>query len=177
MGFLETYGYILSYFGIGLLGLGILLSICGIIPACYWLFASVSANRGFVVFRRLLVMLAVILVASSYVRSSSFYEAAGWWKTTFLGTFLLSFFVPVLRMDRVHLDRRADRGLAMISGLWWGILVFSEALLVSGLAQQTIVLYLFVGVTGILSGSILGTTFARTARQKMAESTQAAGAP
>lgn len=177
MGFIETYGYILSYFGIGLLGLGILISICGIVPACYWIFTSVSANRGPVVFRRVLVMLAVIYVTSSYVRSPSFYEAAGWWKTTFFAAFLIGFFVPVLWMDRVRLDCRTDRGIAMISCLWWGILVFSEALLVSGVPHQAIVLYLFVGVTGVLSGSMLGTTFARTARQKMAESTQSAGAP
>jgi hypothetical protein len=177
MGFFETYGYILSYFGIGLLGLGILISIVGIVPACYWLFTSVSVNRGPVIFRRILVMIAVIFIASSYVRSPSFYEAAGWWKTTFFAAFLLGFFVPVLRMDLDRLDRRADRGIAMISCLWWGILVFSEALLISGVIHQAMVLYLFVRMTGILSGSILGTTFARTARQKIAESTQTAEAP
>jgi hypothetical protein len=176
MGFIETYGYILSYFGIGLLGLGILISICGIIPACYWIFTSVSTNRGPAIFRRVLVMTAVIFVASSYVHSTPFYEAAGWWKTTFFAAFLPGFLVPVLRMDLVRLDRRADRGLAMVSCLWWGILVFSEALLISGVLHQAIVLYLFVGMTGILSGSTLGTTFARTARQKMAESTQTAEA-
>jgi hypothetical protein len=122
-------------------------------------------------------MLSVIFVASSYVGSPSFYEAAGWWKTTFFGAFLPGFFVPVLRMDLVRLDRRSDRGIAMISGLWWGILVFSEALLVSGVPDQAIILYLFVAVTGILSGGILGTTFARTARQRMTESTQTAGGP
>jgi hypothetical protein len=177
MGFIEIYGYILSYFGIGLLGLGILISICGIIPACYWLFTSVSVNGGPFVFRRILAMLALIFVASSYLHSPSFYEVAGWWKTTFFGTFILGFLVPVLRTDLVHLDCRTDRGIAMLSGLWWGILVFSEALLVSGAPQQAIVLYLFTAVTGFLSGGILGTTLARIARQKMAEPAQISGRP
>ncbi len=38
MGFLGTYGYILSIFGIIFLGLAILLSLFVIIPASYWLF-------------------------------------------------------------------------------------------------------------------------------------------
>jgi hypothetical protein len=174
MGFIETYSNILSYFGIGFLGVGILVSICGIVPACYWLFTSAAANRGSVVFRRILVMLAVILVSFSYLGSPSFYEAAGWWKVTFLGALILGFIIPVLRTDLLRLDRRTDRGIAIISGVWWGILVFSEALLVSGAPHQIVVLYVFVAVTGMFSGGILGTTTARIARQKMVESAGAA---
>ena len=175
MGFTEIYGYILSYFGIGFLGIGILLSIGLIIPACYWLFTSLAVNKGSVVFRRMLVMLAVIYISFSYLGSPAFYEAAGWWKITFLGTFILGFIVPVFRMDIVRLDRRRDRGLAWISSAWWILLVFSEALLVSGAPHQVVVLYLFIGIAGILCGSMIGTTLAQTARRKIAESAQAAG--
>lgn len=174
MGFTEIYGYILSYFGIGILGLGILLSLGLIIPACYWLFTSLAVNKGSVVFRRMLVMFAVIYISFSYLGSPAFYEAAGWWKITFLGAFILGFIVPVLRMDIVRRDRRRDRGLAWISGAWWTLLVFSEALLVSGATHQVVVLYLFIGIAGILCGSMIGTTIAQTARRKIAESAQVA---
>jgi len=175
MGFAEAYSYILSYFGIGLVGLGILISICGIIPACDWLFRSLSGNGGPVIFRRLLAMLTVIFVSSFYLGSPAFYEIAGWWKTTFLGGFALGFAVPVLRADLLQLDRRTDRSLSIIAGIWWGILVFSEALLVSGAPHQAVVLYLFAAVTGILAGGTLGITVTRTARQKMAEPAEASG--
>ncbi|HBB17852.1 MAG TPA: hypothetical protein DCZ97_12955 [Syntrophus sp. (in: bacteria)] len=175
MGFTEMYSYILSYFGICFLGLGILLSMGLIIPACYWLFTTFAVNEGSVVFRRLLVMLAVIYISFSYLGTPSFYEAAGWWKTTFFGAFILGFIVPVLRMDISRLDRRRDRGLAWISGVWWSLLVFSEALLVSEASHQAMVLYLFTGVAGILCGVTIGTTFAQTARRKIAESAQATG--
>jgi VanZ family protein len=177
MGFVETYGHILSYFGIGLLGLGILVSIFGIISACYWLFTSVSNTQGPVISRRLLVVLAVIAVSSSYLGSPSFYEVMGWWKTTIFGTFILGFMAPILRTDLVRLERRADRGIAMIAGIWWSILVFSEALLVSGAPNQAIVLYLFAAVAGIFAGSTLGVTVARTARMKMAGPAEASGTP
>lgn len=175
MGFTEIYGYILSYFGIGFLGLGILLSVGLIIPACYWLYTALAVNKGSVVFRRLLVMLAIIYFSFSYLHSPSFYEVAGWWKLTFLGAFILGFILPVLRMDIIRPNRRRDRALAWLSGAWWGLLVFSEALLVSGAPHQAAVLYLFIGVAGILCGGMIGTTFVETARRKIAESAQAAG--
>ena len=69
MGFVEVYKYILSYFGIGILGIGILLSIGLIIPACYWLFTCASANRGAAVFRRVMLVLVIMLISFSYVRA------------------------------------------------------------------------------------------------------------
>jgi len=175
MGFIETYSHILSYFGIGLLGLGILISICGIIPACYWLFTSVSSNGGPVIFRRILVTLAVIFVSTSYLGSPSFYEVMGWWKATISGAFIVGFIATILRTDLVRLEQRTGRGIAIIAGIWWFVLVFSEGLLVSGAPHQAIVLYLFAAVTGIFAGGTLGTTVARTARMKMAGPAEASG--
>ena len=169
MGFAEVYGHILSYFGIGFLGLGILVSICAIIPACYWIFSSLSNNRGSLVFRRMLVILAVFYISFSYLRSPVFFEAAGWWKVTFFSAAVIGFIVPLLRLDMAGPERRSDRGIAMVSGLWWGLLVFSEALLVSGAPHQVIVLYLFTGVAGLLCGGTLGSTLARTARRRPSE--------
>ncbi|PKN53519.1 MAG: hypothetical protein CVU55_02535 [Deltaproteobacteria bacterium HGW-Deltaproteobacteria-13] len=176
MGFFETYSYILSYFGIGFLGLGILLSIALIIPACYWLFTSLSVNQGSVAFRRIILMFVVTYISFAYLRSPSFYEIMGWWKTTFLITFIIGFIVPVLRMDIARPDRKKDRGIAFISGAWWSLLIFSEALLVSGASYQVVVLYLFTGISGILCGGMMGTTFAQTARRKISESVPATGA-
>lgn len=175
MGFLGTYGYILSIFGIVFLGLAILLSLFVIIPASYWLFSSLSSNRGPAVFRRLFAMLVIILVSSSYLNSPTFYGMAQWRKTTLICSFIVGIVIPVLRIDLLRLDRSSDSVLAMLAGLWWLILVISEALLVSGVQGQTGLLYLFIAVTGILCGSILGTTAARIAKQKLVQSEPEAG--
>ncbi|MBN1472167.1 MAG: hypothetical protein JW925_10335 [Syntrophaceae bacterium] len=175
MGFAEVYKYILSYFGIGFLGIGILLSVGLIIPACYWLFTSVSVNKGAVVFRRILLMLAIMYVSFSYLRAPSFYEIGGWWKTTFWATFVIGFIVPVFRLDIARPDRRKDRVIAWMSGVWWTLLIVSEALLVSGATLQAFILYLFIVVTGLLCGGMMGTTVAQTAKRKISESTEATG--
>lgn len=174
MGFAEVYKYILSYFGIGFLVIGILLSIGLIIPACYWLFASVSVNKGAVVFRRILLMLAIMYISFAYVSAPSFYEIGGWWKTTFWAAFIIGFMVPVFRIDIIRLDRQQDRAVAMISGLWWILLIFSEGLLVSGVPYQAFILYLLIGVAGIFCGGMIGTTVAQTAKRKMSESSETA---
>ncbi|MBN1363700.1 MAG: hypothetical protein JW976_02745 [Syntrophaceae bacterium] len=173
MGFSEVYKYILSFFGIGFLGIGILLSICLIIPACYWLFTSVSFNKGAVVFRRIFVMLAVMYISFSYLRAPYFYEIGGWWKITFWLSFIIGFIVPVLRLGIVRLNRQRDRGIALISSVWWTLLIFSEALLVSGTPHQAFILYPFMIVTGILCGGIMGITVAQTAKQKISKSAEA----
>lgn len=175
MGFAEVYKYILSYFGIGLLGIGILLSIGLIIPACYWLFTSVSLNKGAVIFRRILLMLAIMYISFSYLRAPSFYEIGGWWKTTFWVSFIIGFIVPVLRLDIVRPDGQGDRSIAWISGVWWFLLIFSEALLVSGTPHQSFILYPFMIVTGILCGGMMGITSAQTAKRKISESAGATG--
>jgi peptidoglycan/LPS O-acetylase OafA/YrhL len=175
MGFLGTYGYILSIFGIVFLGLAILLSLFVIIPASYWLFSSLSSNRGPAVFRRLFAMLVIILVSSSYLNSPTFYGMAQWRKTTLICSFIIGIVIPVLRIDLLSLDRSLDRVLAMLAGLWWLMLVISEALLVSGVQGQSVLLYLFIAVTGILCGAILGTTAARIAKQKLVQSKPEAG--
>lgn len=169
MGFAEVYKYILSYFGIGFLGIGILLSIVLIIPAGYWLFSALAMNKGAVVFRRMIVLIAVIYLSFSYVRTPSFYEMAGWWKSAFLTGFALAAIVHFLRMDIARVDRRRDRALAWLSMIWFGLLIFSEALLVSWAAYQVWVLYLFMGMAGVLCGSIIGRTFVQTARRKISE--------
>jgi hypothetical protein len=174
MGFTEVYKYILSYFGIGFLGVGILLSIVLIIPAFYWLFTALAHNKGALVFRRILVMFAVVYISFSYSRSPSFFEIAGWWKTVFLGGFAFAFIVHFLRLDIARIDRRRDRALAWISAVWFGLLIFSEALLVSWATYQVWVLYFFMGSAGILCGSITGRTFVQTARRKINETAQAA---
>jgi hypothetical protein len=173
MGFAEVYKYILSYFGIGFLSIGILLSIGLVIPACYWLFTSVSVNQGAVVFRRILLMLAIMYISFSYVRAPSFYEIGGWWKTTFWAAVVVGFLVPVFRIDIIHFDRKQDRAIAVISGLWWILLIFSEALLVSGVPYQAFILYLFVAVAGILCGGMIGTTVAQIAKRKRSDSSEA----
>lgn len=175
MGFAEVYKYILSYFGIGFLGIGILLSIGLIIPACYWLFTSVSVNKGAVVFRRILLMLAIMYISFAYLRAPSFYEIGGWWKTTFWAAFIVGLIVPVLRLDIARPDRQKDRGMAWIAGVWWFLLIFSEALLVSGAPHQAFVLYPFTIVTGIFCGGMIGLTVAQTAKRKVSESTEATG--
>jgi len=175
MGFLGTYGYILSIFGIIFLGLAILLSLFVIIPASYWLFSSLSSNRGPAVFRRLFAMLVIILVSSSYLNSPTFYGMAQWRKTTLICSFIVGIVIPVLRIDLVQLDRLSDRILASLAGLWWLILVISEALLVSGVEGQSVLLYFFIAVTGILCGAFLGTTAARIAKQKLVQSEPEAG--
>jgi peptidoglycan/LPS O-acetylase OafA/YrhL len=175
MGFLATYGHILSYFGIVFLGLAILVSLFVIIPASYWLFSSLSSNRGPAVFRRLFAMLVIILVSSSYLNSPTFYGMAQWRKTTLICSFIVGIVIPVLRIDLVQLDRLSDRILASLAGLWWLILVISEALLVSGVEGQSVLLYLFIVVTGILCGAVLGTTAARIAKQKLVQSEPEAG--
>jgi len=175
MGFFATYGHILSYFGIAFLGLAILVSLCAIIPACYWLFSSLSSNRGPAVFRRLLTMVVISLVSSSYLGSPAFYGMAQWRKTTLICAFILGVAIPILRTDLIRLDRHSDRVLAMLAGLWWLILIVSEALLVSGVEGQSVLLYLFIAVTGILCGAILGTTAARVAKQKLDQSMPEAG--
>ncbi len=175
MGFLATYGHILSYFGIAFLGLAILVSLCAIVPACYWLFSSLSSNRGPAVFRRLLTMVVISLVSSSYLGSPAFYGMAQWRKTTVICAFILGIVIPVLRTDLVRLDRYSNRVLAMLAGLWWLILVVSEALLISGVSEQSVLLYLFMAVTGFLCGAIIGTTAARTAKQKLVQSMPEAG--
>lgn len=177
MGFSEIYSFILSYFGIVLLGAGIMLSIALIVPACHWLFISLSVNNGAVAFRRIIVMLTVMYLTFSYLRSPSFYEVAGWWRTTFFATFVIGFMVPALRLDIVRPDRKRDRGIAIISVVWWMLLIFSEALLISGALLQTFILYPFTAVAGILCGSMMGVTVAQTARRKISESAQATGAP
>ncbi|HOQ40590.1 MAG TPA: hypothetical protein PLG94_00200 [Smithellaceae bacterium] len=175
MGFLGTYGYILSIFGIIFLGLAILLSLFVIIPASYWLFSSLSSNRGPAVFRRLFAMLVIILVSSSYLNSPTFYGMAQWRKTTLIFSFIVGIVIPVLRIDLLRVDHSSDRVLAMLAGLWWLILVISEALLVSGVEGQSVLLYFFIAVTGILCGAILGTTAARIAKQKLVQSEPEAG--
>jgi len=175
MGFLATYGHILSYFGIAFLGLAILVSLCAIVPACYWLFSSLSSNRGPAVFRRLLTMVVISLVSSSYLGSPSLYGMAQWRKTTVICAFILGVVIPVLRTDLVRLDRYSNRALAMLAGLWWLILVVSEALLISGVSEQSVLLYLYMAVTGFLCGTIIGTTVARTAKQKLVQSMPEAG--
>jgi hypothetical protein len=175
MGFSEVYKYILSYFGIGFLGIGILLSIGLIIPACYWLFTSLSVNKGAVIFRRILVMFAVMYISFYYLRAPSFYEIGGWWRITFLISFIIGFIAPVLRLDIVQPDQQKDRGIAWISGVWWFLLIFSEALLVSGAPHQAFVLYPFMIVTGILCGGMIGITVVQTAKRKISESAEATG--
>ena len=175
MGFSEVYKYILSYFGIGFLGIGILLSIGLIIPACYWLFTSLSVNKGAVIFRRILVMFAVMYISFFYLRSPSFYEIGGWWRITFLISFIIGFIAPVFRLDIARPDCRSDRGIAWISGGWWFLLIFSEALLISGAPHQAFVLYPFMVVTGILCGGMIGITVAQIAKRKISESAEATG--
>ena len=170
MGFFATYGHILSYFGIAFLTLAILVSLCAIIPACYWLFSALSSNRGPAVFRRLLTMVVIGFVSSAYLGSPVFYGMAPWRKTTLICAFILGVAIPVFRADLIRLNRHSDRVLAMLGGLWWLILVISEALLVSGVQGQSALLYLFMAVTGFLCGAILGTTVARTAKQKLVQS-------
>ncbi len=175
MGFAEVYKYILSYFGIGFLGIGILLSIALVIPACYWLFTSVAINKGTVIFRRILLMLVIMYISFSYLRAPFFYEIGGWWKTTFWAAFVISFIVPVLRLDIARSDHHKDRGIAWMSGAWCLLLIFSEALLVSGMPHQAFVLYPFIIMTGVLCGSMMGITVAQTAKRKISESIEATG--
>ena len=100
---------------------------------------------------------------------------AQWRKTTLICFFIIGIVIPVLRIDLLHLDRSSDRFLAMLAGMWWLILIISEALLVSGVEGQSVLLYIFIAVTGFLCGAILGTTAARIAKQKLDQSEPEAG--
>lgn len=166
MGFLETYGHLLSYFGIAVLGIAILVSICAVIPACYWLFSALSSHRGSVVFRRLLAAIVIGFISYSYLGSAFFYGMAVWRRTTVISAFIVGLMAPVLLIARIDLEKRSSRGLAMLSGLWWALLVLSEALLVSGVAEQAVLLYPFMAVAGLLCGAILGSTAARMAKRQ-----------
>ena len=168
MGFTETWSYILSYFGIFFLGLAIFISICAVIPACYWLFSSLASNRGPMIFSRIVAFLVVAYITYSYLGSPFFYGIASWRRTTIISAFVVGLVVPLLRMGNLRLERRSDRGLAVLSSVWWGILVVSEALLVSGYAQQGLLLYLFMAATGLVCGAIFGSTIARLGRQGQA---------
>jgi len=127
------------------------------------------------VFRRLLALVVVGFISYSYLGSPFFYGIAQWRRTTILCAFIIGLLLPIIRSDGVRLEKRTDRGLAMLSGLWWAILVVSEALLVSGVQGQAVLLYLFMAVTGLLYGAVLGVTTARIAKQKMVEPAAGAG--
>lgn len=126
-------------------------------------------------FRRLLALVVVGFISYSYLGSPFFYGIAQWRRTTILCAFIIGLLLPIIRSDGVRLEKRTDRGLAMLSGLWWAILVVSEALLVSGVQGQAVLLYLFMAVTGLLYGAVLGVTTARIAKQKMVEPAAGAG--
>jgi len=174
MGFVEVYKYILSYFGIGILGIGILLSIGAIVPACYWLFTCASANRGAAVFRRIMLALVIILISFSYVRAPFFYEIHGWWKVTFWAAFAVGLLVPVFTADISRADRRPSRGIIIMSCLWWVMLILSEDLLVSGMPYQALTLYIFIAVAGLLCGTMIGTSVSQTLKGRISESKGAA---
>ncbi|HOE80636.1 MAG TPA: hypothetical protein PLC37_00205 [Smithellaceae bacterium] len=174
MGFVEVYKYILSYFGIGILGIGILLSIGLIIPACYWLFTCASANRGAAVFRRVMLVLVIMLISFSYVRAPFFYEIHGWWKVTFWLAFAAGVLVPVFMADTGPADRRPSRMIIIMSCLWWVMLIFSEALLVSGMPYQAVTLYIFIAVGGLFCGTMIGTSVSQTLKGRISESQGAA---
>ena len=174
MCFVEVYKYILSYFGIGILGIGILLSIGAIVPACYWLFTCASANRGAAVFRRIMLALVIILISFSYVRAPFFYEIHGWWKVTFWAAFAVGLLVPVFTADISRAGRRPSRGIIIMSCLWWVMLILSEALLVSGMPYQALTLYIFIAVAGLLNGTMIGTSVSQTLKGRISESKGAA---
>lgn len=168
MGFADTFLQLSSYLGIALLGVGILIALVGIIPALSWLFSAASESSGPVVFRRLLLVAVVLYISAVYLGSPVFYGMASWWKPAVIAGLVIGAAVPLLRADKAAGSRRRDRRIGILAALWWGLLVFSEALLVSDAPHQAAVLYLFGGAAGLLSGAALGSTVSGIARRRIA---------
>jgi hypothetical protein len=164
MGFTAAFTHILSYLGIGVLAIGILLSLAAIVPALSWLMASASATSGPVALRRIVLSIVIFQVTLLHLRSPSLYHPEAWLRTAMAAGFLLGCLAPLLALGSGRPPGRRHRGMAFLAASWWGLLLFSEALLVSGAAQQTVVLYLFAVTAGAFAGGSLGTLVTRIAR-------------
>lgn len=164
MGFTATFTHILSFLGIAVLGVGILLALAAIVPALSWLRAAASGATGPVTMRRIALAAVVLHVTLLHLASLASYDPQAWLRSVTGAGFLIGCLVPVLGAGSGGATRRRHRGLVALAALWWALLVFSEALLVSGAPRLGVLLYLFAVIGGAFSGACLGTLVAYLAR-------------
>lgn len=168
MGFRESLQYVMSTVGIGILGIGIVLSAVAIVFSFVWLLVVAPKMRGAMIAARLMLALAALSVTGLYLSAAPFLGAAPWWKIVIVAVLVLGFSVPVLRIDApVDPGRVYHRGMALMAALWLSFLVLSQALLVAGDARQGVLLYLLAGSSGWLAGFSLGSAMGRMVRESV----------
>ena len=168
MDFRDSLQYVMSSVGIGILGIGIVLSAVSIVFAFVWLLTIAPRMRGATIAARLTLALAALSVTGLYLRAAPFSGAAPWWKIVIVASLVLGFSVPVLRIDApVDPGRVYHRGMALMVAVWMSFLVLSQALLVAGDARQGVLLYLLAGSSGWLAGFSLGSAMGRMVRESV----------
>ena len=86
-------------------------------------------------------------------------------ESTFWLAFTAGVLVPVFMAD-TGANRRPSKMIIIMSCLWWVLLIFSEALLVSGMPYQAVTLYIFIAVGGLFCGTMIGTSVSQTLKGK-----------
>ncbi|OGW59976.1 MAG: hypothetical protein A2V83_07660 [Nitrospirae bacterium RBG_16_64_22] len=168
MDFRDSLQYVMSSVGIGILGIGIVLSAAAVVFAFVWLLAIAPRMRGATIAARLTLALAALSVTGLYLRAAPFSGAAPWWKIVIVASLVLGFSVPALRIDApVDPGRVYHRGMALMVAVWMSFLVLSQALLVAGDARQGVLLYLLAGSSGWLAGFSLGSAMGRMVRESV----------
>ncbi|MBI1866041.1 MAG: hypothetical protein HYR98_10010 [Nitrospirae bacterium] len=176
MGFKDGLQYVASTIGIGILGVGIVLSAVAIVFAFVWLLIVAPRMRGATIAARLTLALAALSVTGLYLRAARFSGAAPWWKIVIVASLVLGFSVPVLRIDApVDPGRVYHRGMASMVVVWLSFLVLSQALLVAGDARQGVLLYLLAGSSGWLAGFSLGSAMGQMVRESVPVRNREAG--
>ncbi len=165
MGYWDSFTYVLSYAGMLVLGVGILLSLLGIATALLAILSLVPRMRGVSLTGRVVTLVLVLLATNGYLGALPHGSVPGWWPLAVLAGLVLGAGLPLLRLDMPLADHPYHLGIALSGIGWWVSWITSQGVLVAGNQGQGLVAPVLAAATGWFVGFSAG-SIVRQLRQR-----------